>query len=37
MVVIKPSKSFTDLAELGMKAAADSESSSSRKTPIYVR
>jgi hypothetical protein len=37
LVVMKPSKSFTDLTELGMKTTTDSESSSSRKTPIYVR
>jgi len=36
-VVIKPSKSFTDLTELGIKTAAVSKSSSSRKTSIYVR
>lgn len=42
MVVIKPSKSFTDLSELGMKnghsGIADLDSSpSSRKPPIHVR
>jgi hypothetical protein len=37
VVVMKPSKSFTDLTELGMKTAAVSKSSSSRKPPIYVR
>lgn len=36
-VVIKPSKSFTDLTELGIKTAAVSKSSSSRKSSIYVR
>lgn len=42
MVVIKPSKSFTDLTELGVKSGRhDPQLSdpdpSSRKTPIYVR
>ncbi len=44
MVVIKPSKSFTDLTELGMKSLHHSSQlsdpnpdHSSRKTPIYVR
>ena len=45
MVVIKPSKSFTDLTELGIKSGRHDPSQfsdpdpnpSSRKTPIYVR
>lgn len=37
VTVVKPSKSFTDLTELGMKTPTNSKSSSSRKTPIYVR